>query len=41
MIANGDLQTVIERHYPLAQVKEGIAYFETGRAQGKIVIDID
>jgi NADPH:quinone reductase-like Zn-dependent oxidoreductase len=41
MMAGGELRPVIDRHYPLARVAEAIAYSETGRAQGKIIVDID
>jgi NADPH:quinone reductase-like Zn-dependent oxidoreductase len=41
MMAAGKLRPVIDRHYPLAKVAEAIAYSETGRAQGKIIVDID
>ena len=41
MMAAGKLHPVIDRHYPLAKVAEAIAYSETGRAQGKIIVDID
>ena len=41
MMAGGELRTVIDRHYPLSEVAEAIAYSETGRAQGKIILDID
>jgi len=40
MVASGDLQTVIDRHYPLAEVRDAITYSETGRAKGKIIIDV-
>ena len=41
MMAGGELRSVIDRHYPLSRVAEAIAYSETGRAQGKIIVDID
>ncbi len=41
MVARGELRPVIDRHYPLSKVAEAIAYSETGRAQGKIILDID
>ena len=41
MLAGSELRPVIDRHYPLARVAEAIAYSETGRAQGKIIVDID
>ena len=41
LMASGDLKSVIDRHYPLSQVAEAIAYSETGRARGKIIIDVN
>jgi len=40
MMAAGEVRTVIDRRYPLQQVPEAIAYSETGRARGKIIINI-
>jgi NADPH:quinone reductase-like Zn-dependent oxidoreductase len=34
------LQTVIERRYPLAQTAEAVEYIGTGRARGKVVIEL-
>ncbi len=36
----GQLNSVIDRRYSLAEVPQAIAYSETGRARGKIVINI-
>lgn len=36
----GQLTPVIDRRYSLAQVPEAIGYLETGRARGKIVINV-
>ena len=38
MIARGELQPVVDRTYPLESISEAIAYSESGRARGKIVI---
>jgi NADPH:quinone reductase-like Zn-dependent oxidoreductase len=38
MIARGELQPVVDRTYPLETISEAIAYSESGRARGKIVI---
>lgn len=39
--ASGDISPVIDRRYALAEVPEAIRYSESGRAQGKIVINVD
>ena len=31
---------VIDRTYPLSEVREAVRYLETGRARGKVVINI-
>ena len=36
----GKLTPVIDRRYPLSEVPAAIAYLETGRARGKVVIDV-
>lgn len=36
----GRLRTVIDRTYPLASAKDALAYSETGRARGKIILII-
>ncbi|TXS93077.1 NAD(P)-dependent alcohol dehydrogenase [Parahaliea maris] len=41
LMARGELSPVIDRHYPLAEVREAIAYSESGRARGKIIIDVN
>jgi len=40
MMAAGELQTVIDRHYPLDEIADAIDYSESGRARGKIIIDL-
>ena len=37
----GKLTPVIDKTYPLDQVRDAIAYLETGRARGKVVLTID
>jgi NADPH:quinone reductase-like Zn-dependent oxidoreductase len=37
----GKLRAVIDRRYPMAQTADAVRYLETGRARGKIIIDID
>jgi NADPH:quinone reductase-like Zn-dependent oxidoreductase len=39
-MADGTLTPVIDRHYPLSEVSEAIAYSEEGRARGKIILDV-
>lgn len=41
MMASGELRSEIDRHYPLDQVAEAMAYSESGRARGKIILDVD
>ena len=41
MMEEGKLTVAIDRHYPLEQVPEALAYSEEGRARGKIVIDVE
>jgi NADPH:quinone reductase-like Zn-dependent oxidoreductase len=36
----GRLVPTIDRHFPLAEAAEAIRYLETGRARGKVVIDM-
>ena len=40
LVASGKMKPVIDRHYPLDQVTDAIAYLETMRARGKVIIDI-
>ena len=39
-LARGELDSQIDRHYPLEQVADAVAYSESGRARGKILLDI-
>lgn len=41
LMKSGELRPVIDRIWPLEQVAEAIRYSETGRARGKIVINIE
>ena len=41
LIAAGKVTPVIDRRYKLSEVREAIAYLETGRARGKVVITMD
>lgn len=40
MMSRGQLRSSIDRHFPLEKIAEAIAYSESGRARGKIIIDI-
>ncbi|GIQ81650.1 alcohol dehydrogenase superfamily, zinc-type protein [Kipferlia bialata] len=40
MVETGALHPVIDRAYPLSQVKEALDYSHTGRAQGKVVVNM-
>ncbi len=40
IMQSGELKTVIDRRYSLEQVPDAIDYSESGRARGKIIIDI-
>lgn len=39
--AAGKLRAVIDQRYPMAQTADAVRHLETGRARGKIIIDID
>ncbi|MCU0514875.1 MAG: NAD(P)-dependent alcohol dehydrogenase [Anaerolineae bacterium] len=39
-LAAGELTPFIDRRYPLAQTAEAIRYLETGRARGKVIIQV-
>jgi len=39
-IEEGRIRIVIDKVYPLEQIREAFAYSETGRARGKIIIEI-
>jgi NADPH:quinone reductase-like Zn-dependent oxidoreductase len=40
LMQSGKVTTVIDRTYPLSEIREAIRYLETGRARGKIIITI-
>jgi NADPH:quinone reductase-like Zn-dependent oxidoreductase len=40
LMQEGKVRSVIDRRYPLAETPEAIRYLETGRARGKVVIDV-
>jgi NADPH:quinone reductase-like Zn-dependent oxidoreductase len=41
LIQTGKVTPVIDRHYPLSQVPEAVAYVEEGHARGKVIIDVE
>lgn len=40
MMHKGEVTAVLDRHYALADVRDAISYSESGRARGKIILDI-
>ena len=40
-MAEGKVVPVIDRTYPLAEVREAMHYLEAGRARGKVIVTID
>jgi NADPH:quinone reductase-like Zn-dependent oxidoreductase len=40
LLAQGSVRPVIDRVFPLAQVREALAYSEAGHATGKVVIEV-
>ena len=41
MMQTGKVKPVIDKTYPLSQTRDAVAYVETGRARGKVVIKVD
>lgn len=41
LIQQGKVTPVIDRRYPLSEVPQAIAYLETGRARGKVIVTMD
>jgi NADPH:quinone reductase-like Zn-dependent oxidoreductase len=41
LMTEGKVKSVIDRRYPLAQTPDAIRYLETGRARGKVVINVE
>jgi NADPH:quinone reductase-like Zn-dependent oxidoreductase len=41
LMAAGKVVPVVDRRYKLSEVREAIAYLETGRARGKVVLTVD
>jgi NADPH:quinone reductase-like Zn-dependent oxidoreductase len=40
MMAEGQLQSVIGQRYPLEDIREAMALSESGRARGKIIVEV-
>lgn len=40
LLKTGSIRPVIDRVFPFDQAKEGLAYLETGRAKGKVVVKV-
>lgn len=40
LMGSGTVAPVIDRHYPLQEIAEAMSYSESGRARGKIIIDL-
>ncbi|MEP5764080.1 MAG: NAD(P)-dependent alcohol dehydrogenase [Halieaceae bacterium] len=40
LMASGEMSSVIDRRYPLSEVAEAVAYSESGRARGKIIVNV-
>jgi NADPH:quinone reductase-like Zn-dependent oxidoreductase len=40
LMTEGKLKSVIDRRYPLAETPDAVRYLETGRARGKVVIQV-
>ncbi len=40
LMQQGKVTPIIDKHYPLSEVPEAIRYSESGRARGKIIIDV-
>ncbi|MGH8441676.1 MAG: NAD(P)-dependent alcohol dehydrogenase [Nevskiaceae bacterium] len=40
LITEGRMKSVIDRRYPLAEAPDAVRYLETGRARGKVVIEV-
>lgn len=40
LMERGELRSVIDRTYPFADAAQAIAYLETGRARGKVIVEL-
>jgi NADPH:quinone reductase-like Zn-dependent oxidoreductase len=40
LLGAGTIKPVVDRVFPFERVKEALAYLETGRAKGKVVVQM-
>lgn len=40
LIDSGVIRPVVDRAFPFSKTNEALAYVETGRAKGKVVVDV-
>jgi alcohol dehydrogenase len=40
LIEQDKLRVIVDRTYPFAQIAEALAYLESGRAKGKVVVTV-
>ncbi|HEY1091917.1 MAG TPA: zinc-binding dehydrogenase, partial [Burkholderiaceae bacterium] len=40
LIDAGKIEVIVDRVFPFAQAKEALAYLESGRAKGKVVVSL-
>ena len=40
LIEDGTIRPVMDRIFPFAQLNDALAYIETGRAKGKVVVTL-
>jgi alcohol dehydrogenase len=40
LIDGGQLEVIVDRVFPFAETKQALAYLETGRAKGKVVVEL-
>ena len=40
LLADGSVRTIVDKVFPLAQVREALAYSEAGHATGKVVVEV-
>lgn len=41
LMQSGKVKPVIDRTYPLSEIREAIRYLETGRARGKVIVTVE
>jgi alcohol dehydrogenase len=40
LLAEGSVRTIVDKVFPLEQVREALAYSEAGHATGKVVVEV-